>query len=144
MRSPISRESHLMVNIKAVLVSRLWELQGPERIPHLPSSTALAPRRGMGFSPLPTTQGCQSLKVWELLLGNLGTTVPGIGLPELGESGLWWFCFVCRSQISSVLHRLSPLSSHQLREEQRRNRVIAGWEEKKGQKKHSICRGGER
>lgn len=55
------------------------------------------------------------------------TTVPGTGPRELGESDLWWFCSVCRSQISSELHRLSPPSSRQLNSADREEPEAEVW-----------------
>lgn len=80
------------------------------RTSHLPFPAALSPRRGWVPSAaiqqkVPESQG-YFWDSWKL--------VPGPGLQELGESGLWWFCSVCRSRISSELRTPSPPSSRRL------------------------------
>lgn len=80
------------------------------RTSRLPFPAALSPRRGWVPSAatqqkVPESQG-YFWESWKL--------VPGPGLQELGESGLWWFCSVCRSRISSELRTPSPPSSRRL------------------------------
>ena len=80
------------------------------RTSHLPFPAALSPRRGW----VPSAAKQQKVPGSQGYFWDSWKLVPGPGLQELGESGLWWFCSVCRSRISSELHTPSPPSSHQL------------------------------
>ena len=80
------------------------------RTSHLPFPAALSPRRG--WVPSAATQ--QKVPESQGYFWDSWKLVPGPGLQERGESGLWWFCSVCRSRISSELHTPSPPSSRRL------------------------------
>lgn len=80
------------------------------RTSHLPFPAALSPRRGW----VPSAAKQQKVPESQGYFWDSWKLVPGPGLRELGESGLWWFCSVCRSRISSELRTPSPPSSHRL------------------------------